>query len=227
MTAVPAKPGVIAHRGASGHAVENSLEAFRKAAELGADGVELDIHTTRDGRAVVFHDFTLPKGKRIDALAAAEVREHQLSNGEPVPFLEEVLEAIPALAVWIEVKGLDVRWDERLLGIIDAAPSPDRCAVHSFDHRIIARLGRNRPGLSRGVLSTSYLVDPIAPLLTTGANTLWQEWQLIDAALVDRVHEAGCRIIAWTVNDQVVAARLSELGVDGLCGNYPERLLSL
>jgi len=227
VTAHPARPRAIAHRGASGHAAENSLEAFRKAAQLGADGVELDLHTTGDGRAVVFHDFTLPNGKRIDGLAATEVREHRLSNGEPVPFLEEVLEVIPGLAVWIEVKGLDVRWDEGLLAIMDAAPRPERCAVHSFDHRIIERLGRKRPALSRGVLSTAYLIDPTGPLLTTGANTLWQEWQLIDAALVDRVHEVGCRIIAWTVNNQEVAARLSELGVDGLCGNYPERLLSL
>ena len=207
--------------------MENSLAAFRKAAELGADGVELDIHTTRDGRVVVFHDFSLPNGNRIDALAATEVREHRLPNGEPIPFLEEVLEAIPRLAVWIEVKGLDPRWDERLFAIIDAAPQPERCAVHSFDHRIIARLGHQRPALSRGVLSTSYLLDPALPLLATGADTLWQEWQLIDRPLVDRVHESGCRIIAWTVNDQGVGARLSGLGVDGLCGNYPERLLSL
>lgn len=227
MTGPSARPAVIAHRGASGHAVENSLAAFRKAAELGANGVELDIHTTRDGRVVVFHDFTIPDGKRIESLATTEVRRHRLPNGEPIPFLEEVLEAIPELAVWIEAKGLDARWDERLLAIIDAAPKPEQCAVHSFDHRIIARLGHLRPALSRGVLSTSYLLDPAAPLLATGADTLWQEWQLIDRALVDRVHELSRRIIAWTVNDPAVAGRLAMLGVDGLCGNYPERLLSL
>jgi glycerophosphoryl diester phosphodiesterase len=206
--------------------VENSLEAFRRAAELGADGVELDIHTTSDGQVVVFHDFSLPYGPRIDRLAATEVRRHRLPNGEPIPFLEEVLEAIPELLVWIEIKGLDVRWDERLFSIVDSAPRPDHCAVHSFDHRIIERLGRKRPALPRGVLSTAYLVDPVAPLHATGADTLWQEWQLIDRALVDRVHEADRRVIAWTVNDAAVAARLSQLGVDGLCGNYPERLLS-
>ena len=225
MTARSQRPRVIAHRGASGHAVENSLESFRKAAELGADGVELDIHATRDGRIVVFHDFSLPGGEAVAELESAEVRRHRLPNGEPVPLLEEVLAAIPGLAVWIEVKGLDQAWDESLLRIIDGAPKPEHCAVHSFDHRIIARLGRKRPALPRGVLSTSYPLDPIAPLLATGAETLWQERQLIDRALVDRVHQAGRRIMAWTVNDPGAAVRLSMLGVDGLCGNYPERLL--
>lgn len=217
---------MIAHRGASGHAVENSLEAFRKAAELGADGVELDVHATSEGRFVVFHDHSLPSGRLIRDLPTAEVRAHRLSNGEPIPFLEEVFGAIPGLAIWIEVKGLEPAWDLALLSLIDAAPAPDRCAVHSFDHRIIARLGRIRPSLPRGALSSSYPTDPLAPLVASGATTLWQEWRLIDRPLVEQVHRSGRRIIAWTVNDRANALRLRDMGVDGLCGNYPERLLS-
>jgi glycerophosphoryl diester phosphodiesterase len=221
------RPLIIAHRGASGHATENSLEAFRKAAELGADGVELDVHATRDGRLVVFHDLRLPGGKALAGLNADQVRRHQLPNGEAIPFLEEVLEQIPHLAVWIELKALDPAWDDRLLACIDRAPAPSRCAVHSFDHRIIARLRAKRPGLSLGALSTSYPLDPVAQLRAAGADTLWQEWQLIDPPMVAQVHQAGCRVIAWTVNDQSAARNLAALGVDGLCGNYPERLSSL
>jgi glycerophosphoryl diester phosphodiesterase len=213
---------IIAHRGASGFAVENSIAAFRLAAELGADGAELDVHATADGAIVVHHDPVLPDGRWIRDLRAEEVRRHRLLTGEPPPFLSEVLAAAPALRLWIEVKALEPRWDGALLAVIDEAP--DRCAIHSFDHRLIARLGRLRPSLARGVLSVSYPVDPLAQLRDAGANTLWQEWQLIDRDLVDLVHGAGCRIIAWTVNDRAVAAHLSALGVDGLCGNYPDRL---
>ncbi|HEX9894172.1 MAG TPA: glycerophosphodiester phosphodiesterase, partial [Gemmatimonadales bacterium] len=116
--------------------------------------------------------------------------------------------------------------DQALLSVIDGAPAPESCAVHSFDHRIIARLGRLRPSLPRGALSSSYPTDPLAPLEASGADTLWQEWQLIDRPLVEQVHRSGRRIIAWTVNDRAIARRLGDLGVDGLCGNYPERLLS-
>src|SRR5512135_1785395 len=207
------QPMAIAHRGDSGHASENSLEAFERAAKAGADGIELDVHATLDGAIVVCHDPVLPDGTWIRDLPAAAVRRHPLPNGEPIPLLREALAAAPGLDFWIEAKLLDPRWDRSLLAVIDAAPRPDRCAVHSFDHRLIARLGRLRPSLPRGVLSTSYLMDPLSQLRETGAETLWQEWQLIDLALVELVHAAKGRIIAWTVNHARVAAHLAALRV--------------
>jgi glycerophosphoryl diester phosphodiesterase len=219
-------PLIIAHRGASGHAPENSLEAFRLAAQLGADGVELDVHATSDGEIVVFHDEVIPGIGPIREAPVERVRQARLPNGEPIPLLSEVLDAIPALDIWIEVKGLDDRWDASLLGAIERAVRPDRCAVHSFDHRVVARLGGHRPGLRRGVLSASYPLDPAAQLAGTGATVLWQEWHLIDRTLVATLHGAGAQVIAWTVNEPETAARLRSLGVAGLCGNFPERLIS-
>ncbi|MGH7628542.1 MAG: glycerophosphodiester phosphodiesterase [Gemmatimonadales bacterium] len=218
------RPTVIAHRGASGHEVENSLAAFRRAVELGADGIELDLHTTRDGLLVVHHDAVLPGTGRIAELAGGVVRAHRLPNAEPVPLLADALETIGDRDVWVEVKTLDPRFDQTLLHALDGGPAPKRYAVHAFDHRIVARLGRARPLLPRGVLVSSYLLDPLAPLIATGASTLWQEQHLIDAALVERVHAEGRAIVAWTVNAPEDIGRLVRLGVDGLCGNYPERL---
>ncbi|MDH5316697.1 MAG: glycerophosphodiester phosphodiesterase family protein, partial [Gemmatimonadota bacterium] len=120
-------PLIIAHRGASGHAPENSLEAFRLAAQLGADGVELDVHATSDGEIVVFHDEVIPGIGPIREAPVERVRQARLPNGEPIPLLSEVLDAIPALDIWIEVKGLDDRWDASLLGAIERAVRPDRC----------------------------------------------------------------------------------------------------
>lgn len=218
------QPMIIAHRGASGHAPENSLEAFRLAASMGAGGVELDVHTTLDGAIVVFHDPAIPGLGPIRDHAAERIRGARLANGEPVPFLSDVLSAIPALTVWIEVKGLEERWDARLLEVLGRAANPGRCAVHSFDHRLVARLGSRQPSLQRGVLSASYLLDPASQLAGTGATVLWQEWNLIDRDLVDLIHGAGARVFAWTVNEQADAEHLRSLGVDGLCGDYPERL---
>ena len=217
-------PLILAHRGASGHQHENSLAAFREAIRLGADGVELDVHATVDGALLVHHDPELPGLGPIAGLTLQAAASARLPNGEATPTLQQALAALPRMTVWIELKSLPQSADRALLAAIDGSPTPDRCAVHGFDHRIIARLGSQRPDLTRGVLSASYPIDPVGPMLAAGANTLWQAWHLIDSELVAAVHRTGGRLIAWTVNDSVVAQRLAALGVDGLCGNYPERL---
>ncbi len=190
----------------------------------GADGVELDIHATRDGALIVHHNPLIPGLGAIASASLAAVRDTQLSNGEPAPTLGEALEVVAGAEVWIEVKALPACWDDALLEVIDAAPAPERCSVHSFDHRIVARLGGVRTGLRRGVLSTSYPVDPAGPMLGAGATALWQEGSLIDAELVAAIHRKGGEVIAWTINDSGLARALAAMGVDALCGNYPERL---
>ena len=218
------RPRILAHRGASGYCLENSLEAFRDAIRRGADGIELDVHTTKDGGLVVHHDPVIPGLGAIAAATSGAVSSFRLSNGEPAPTLAEALAAIGDAETWIEVKALPEQADQTLLRTIDAAPASGRCAVHSFDHGIVARLGAVRPGLRRGVLSSVYPRDPAALMRSAGATALWQDWRLIDAELVDAVHRKEGEVIAWTVNDAGAARRLAALGVDALCGNYPDRL---
>lgn len=215
---------MIAHRGASGYAFENSPAAFREAVARGVDGVELDVHATADGGIVVHHDPVLTGGRPLDSVTLAEATSSVLPNGEPVPTLAQALELIGDRDVWVEVKALPPVFDARLLAILDAGPYPARYAVHSFDHRITARLGRLRPKLALGALLVARVVDPVAVLRASGATTLWQDWTMIDQALVDAVHAAGGRVIAWTVNDPAARAVLAHMGVDGLCGNFPDRL---
>lgn len=219
-----ARPSVIAHRGASGYEYENSLAAFRRAVTLDADGVELDVHASRDGRLVVHHDPALPELGPISGLDLATIRAARLPNGEPVPLLSDVLDLVGDRDVWIEVKALAPAWDQALLAALDQGPVPHRYAVHSFDHRLVARLGQIRPGLRRGVLLSAYLADTVSAMQAVGATTLWQEWHLIDEDLVRTVHAAGLAVVAWTVNELADLRRLAQLGVDGLCGNYPDRI---
>ena len=220
------RPRIIGHRGASAREPENSLAAFGRAVALGADGVELDVHSTADGALVVHHDFDIPGLGRLGDLKVAQVRTHRLANGEPVPLLDEALDAIGGHEVWVEVKALKPAFDRLLIATLARGPAPERYAVHGFDHRIIARLGAAQPALARGVLATAYPLDPVAPVLAAGATTLWQEHHLIDRDLVARVHGAGCRLIAWTVASPGDTARLAALGVDGLCGNAPDAILA-
>ena len=218
------RPIVIAHRGASGYEYENSRAAFRRAIMLDADGVELDVHATHDGGIVVHHDPDVPGFGPIAQLTLAEARQVRIPNGEPLPSLAEILGLVGDRQVWVEVKGLPPKYDRVLLTILDQGPAPERYAVHSFDHRIVCRLGEARPTLRRGILLTSYLQDAVAVMRGVGATTLWQEWQQVDEELVNLVHEAGGTVIAWTVNELGDLDRMVRLGVDGLCGNYPDRI---
>jgi glycerophosphoryl diester phosphodiesterase len=216
------RPLVIAHRGASAYEFENSVAAFRAAAPRGADAVELDIHATSDGALIVHHDEAID-GTHITNSLLAGIRALRLPNGEPVPTLEEALDAIsPALQVFIEVKSLPPQFDGRLFAVLDKGANKTRCAVHGFDHRIVSRLGLERPALARGVLLSSYPIRPLEVLEDTGATVLWEDQAMIDAALVEAVHGGGYRVFAWTVNTEDDMRRLVELGVDGVCSNFPD-----
>ena len=218
------RPSVIAHRGASGYEYENSRAAFRRAVMLDADGVELDIHATRDGTIVVHHDPEIPGVGPIAELSLDQARLVRIRNGETLPLLSEVLDLLYDRDVWIEVKSLPVAHDGTFFEILDRGPCPARYAVHAFDHRVIRRLGEARPELRRGILLSAHLEDPVSAMRAVGATTLWQEWQQIDRALVNKVHDAGGALIAWTVNEIGDLERLARMGVDGLCGNYPDRM---
>ena len=221
---MPSRPEIIAHRGTPREHLENTLPAFARALEYGVDGIELDVHVTRDGVPVVHHDAELrAPGTPLDGvciadLTAAELRAHELAPGVGVPTLDEALALAAGRArVYVEVKARDAADSvaPHLRGLGDAAP------VHSFDHRVARRAREIDGSLPVGVLSVSYLVDNVQPMRLAGARDLWQMWAMIDRALVDEVHAAGGRVIAWTVNDPQAAVALARLGVDGLCTDLP------
>ncbi len=204
----------IAHRGAKREFPENTLSSFRRAFELGADAVELDVHATRDGRIVVHHDPTLSK----DGLAISELTWPDLEKQADgrIPLLRSVLESIPASATaYVEIKALGIEQaiSETLASV------PVRCAVHSFDHATIERMREIAPKIARGVLFDGSLATLNDVLARSAARDVWPHWKLVDQALVNRVHARGCRVIAWTVNSREEARRLATLGVDGICSD--------
>jgi glycerophosphoryl diester phosphodiesterase len=216
------KPLVIAHRGASSVELENSLAAFRAAAGQGADGVELDVHATNDGEIVVYHDPSI-MGLPIAQARMRDLAQLRLLNGEPLPTLAQALDVLGKLRVFVEVKVLDPRWDDRLLATLDNGPNPGGYAVHSFAFHVVRRLGQKRPSLPRGVLSEVATKNPKQTLDDASAQTLWQERATLDEALVKTVHGLGAGIIAWTVDNPGDMERLVSWGVEGLCTNHPER----
>jgi glycerophosphoryl diester phosphodiesterase len=214
------KPLVIAHRGITSLAIENSLKAFGLAVENSTprpDGVELDVHSTADGKIVVHHDPTLPSGRPIATLALDRVLEERLADGQEVPTLEQALDVLGELRVFVEVKGVAPEADDALIGSLRGGPHPGRYQIHGFDHRVIARLARQAPWFGYGVLSTSYPISPVSPVIAAGASTLWQDWRLVDRVLVERCAEREVEVIAWTCRNDQEVRTMAALGVAGVC----------
>jgi glycerophosphoryl diester phosphodiesterase len=214
-------PELIAHRGAHQTHPENSLSAFERAIELGADGIELDVHATRDGIVVVHHDPVVharhpqrPTHKAIAELSAGELERFALADGTRIPSLSETLEVIGDRAiVYVEIKARSI---EPLVTRC-IRESEATCAVHSFDHRIVQTVKTIFPAIRTGVLEVSRHIDPAASLVAASAEDLWQEVDSIDEETVERAHSVGARVIAWTSNEPSQWRRLHAIGVDGLC----------
>jgi len=213
----------IGHRGAPREYPENTLPAFLRAIERGADGIELDVHVTADGVPVVHHDpdVRVRSGHRqttrpLAQMTWEEVARIELATGITIPSLQQVLTEVAERAtVYVELKGPNS--ERATLDLITATRA--RCAVHSFDHAAIARAARLAPAVRRGILFDEYPDDIDAAMRGAEALDVWPERTLIDATLVQRVHALGGRVIAWTVNTTAAAEQLIRLGVDGLCGD--------
>jgi len=223
------RPLIIAHRGASRAFRENTLPAFQRALDLGVDGIELDVHASRDGVLVVHHDptLTLRHGESTEvvpivSLSADQVAAHRLPDGERVPTLREVFTLVGERAVlFVEVKAPHV--EALVASLLDEFPAV-RSAVHAFDHRIPVGVRAVRPSTPIGLLSASYPLDVRGVLSWSDAAVLWQHAELLDEALIVAAHEAGAQLIAWTVNSAPHARQLAAWGVDGICTDVPDEI---
>jgi glycerophosphoryl diester phosphodiesterase len=212
----------VAHRGAPREYPENTLPSFARALELGADGIELDVHATRDGVVVVHHD-PVPRaaspnprlrGRPIADLTYEELQQFSVAPGVPIPTLSDVLALVGKSAlVYVELKGANI---ERL--VVDVIRTgPAECAVHSFDHGAVARVSSIAPGVRRGLLFSRRVSDPVGALRAARAADAWPEWPLVEDRFVEAVHGIGGSVIAWTVNDVAAVRMLAAMGVDAIC----------
>ena len=215
---------VIAHRGASRAAPENTVEAFRLARELGADWVELDVRRTADGVAVVHHDAHLADGRRIGQLHADELPGY-------VPSLAEAFEACDGMGVHIEIKNLpdDPDYDSENLvadavaGLIAAYLGPERALVSSFNVDAADAVRAVDPTIPTGLICG--IVQPaqaVARATAHGMAAVHPFDAMCDPTFVRRAHEAGLSVSVWTINDADRMAELVAMGVDGLVTDLPD-----
>lgn len=242
---LPEVPRVIAHRGASASAPENTLAAFRRAHDLGARWVEFDVRVTADGRPVVVHDRTLERttdgaGVVADLPLAAlgDLDAGQWFDpvfaGELIPTLEEVLDLLVEMGMGanIELKadpGLETETAvvclESARDLWPAAAPP--LLISSFS-RLALQVARDiAPQWPRGLLIGGLTDDWRAGVESTGAWSLHCAAELLSAQGVAEVLDAGCRVMVYTVNDPGRALNLWDWGVDSIITDRPEALLPL
>lgn len=226
-------PVVIAHRGASRAFPENTLAAFRGAAELGADWVELDVRRTSDRQLVVHHDAALPDGgEAIVGLRRGELPESVCSLVDALAICKQ---STPPLRVNIEIKSgraePDYDPDYWVSGaVLDAVgevfghEATDDILITSFDVRAIDRVRalerRARTGLLTLDLSDADKVIGLA--IDRGHDALNPVDHAVTADVVEGAHQAGLEVNVWTVDDPVRMRHLVELGVDGIITNVPD-----
>jgi glycerophosphoryl diester phosphodiesterase len=232
----------IAHRGASGHAPENTIDAFLEAQRLGADGVELDVMLCASGEVIVTHDHDLKRLAKaplcVDDLSLQALRLLDVGSWfDPtfsharIPTLQEVLDAIPDLLVNVEIKIESITYDfraltERVAEIVKRQPK-DRIVVSSFHPGVLFWYQRLDPHTKLGYLHSS------------DENLLFRSWLLAEAlhpfamhpgkdlvneAYIQKAKAKNRKVNTWTVNEIADIERMYKLGVNGIVSNYPDRV---
>jgi glycerophosphoryl diester phosphodiesterase len=232
----PAKPLVIAHRGASGYRPENTLPAYELAVEQRADMIEVDLHRTRDGAIVVTHDEALAglggRGEIAEA-SLAEVRALDAGGGARVPILDELLDGFGGrIALNLELKrasgGDYPGLEEAALAALEARGLLGGTLFSSFYDPVLRRLRALSPAARLGLLvSRRYPQGALERARALGAEALHPERPLVTRELVAAAHAEGLAVYVFTVDDPDDMRRLLDLGADGIFTNFPDRMRAL
>jgi glycerophosphoryl diester phosphodiesterase len=210
---------VIAHRGASAAERENTVTAFARAVAMGADGIELDVRRTADGKPAIHHDPDLPDGRPISSLLAADLPAH-------VPLLDAALDACGPLYVNVEIKE-PPELAEVVVAEVRNRGIADRVIVSCFELGTVDRVRRLDDGIPTAYLT--YQDDGLGAirLCADRGHQALHPWDpCVDAALVGAAHAAGIAVNTWTVDDASRIAELAGFGIDGIVTNVPDVALA-
>lgn len=233
----------VAHRGASGHAPENTMAAFEKAFEMKADFIEIDVQMTRDGRLVAIHDTTVNRTTNgngfVGDYTLEEIQQLDAGSwfgeefaGERVPTFEEIIDEYRGkIGILIELKspelypGMEEKVAEALIERNMHKPSNGKIIIQSFNHESVQLSKQLLPNIPHGVLAGltwADVTDEQLAQFATYADFFNPNMNIVTEDLVDRVHLAGMEIYAYTVRTQEQADNLFELEVDGIITDFPE-----
>jgi glycerophosphoryl diester phosphodiesterase len=224
------KPLIIAHRGDSSRALENSLEAFRLALSVPVDMIELDLRMSRDDVLYVMHDKqtgrTAGADIDIEGASSAEIGRLRLRNGEPVPTLQEVL----ALAEGRSAVNIEIKSDgagERLARSLGNYHRNVSLMISSFKEAEVRAVRAALPGLRCALIYDTFSPRLAAGYRLQGYTMISLRKNTVTQPLVKACHQQGLQVFVWTVNEEDEMKRCIDWEVDGIYTNKPQFLKEL
>lgn len=234
---------VIAHRGDSKNAPENTLSSFKRAVDVGSDGIELDVQLSKDGYLVVIHDervdrttdgigyvkdYTLKELKRL----SAGIKFGRNYMNEKIPTLAEVFELLgnKSILVNIEIKSGLISYpgiEEKLVNCVFDYNFEDLVLISSFNHYSLKTVKEIEPRLNIGLLYECGLVEPWHIANRMHAYSLHPFYVNIIPEVVKGCKSNNVKLFPWTIDDEELMKNMIRLGVDGIITNDPSKLIDL
>lgn len=222
---------IIAHRGASNLATENTLKAFQKAIEIGADYIEFDIHQLKDGEIVILHDTNIYRmtGKRgtLKEMTYEELKKFEIRDGEKIPTLHELIKlAKGKIALNCEVKGSGLA--ESLIRILRKADIIESTIISSFKNDILLKIQQIEPSIRLAALRPTRLqwitslITPKKIIKTAVKNGFYAvnpRHFFVNRKFIERAHHHDIKVFPWTVDSEKKIRKLVKIGVDGIITN--------
>lgn len=220
---------IYAHRGASAELPENTIPAFERALQLGVFGIELDVHLSRDGVAVVMHDETLDRTTNgtgaIADLDLAQLKALDAGAGATIPTLAEVLDVVGGeLHVDIEVKAAAAA--DAVIGETSKRPEL-RFAISSFDHHVLRHVRSRESGIELWPLTIGARDATLETAVELAATNVAIHEAFVNQDIVDYLRGKGLGCWVWTINDPARAAEIAAFGVVGICTDDPAAMTYL
>ena len=229
-------PKVIAHRGASGQAPENTLSAFKLAEKQQVDAIEMDIHLSKEGIPIIIHDGNF--GATTDSaflqrtldLSLAQIKEldvggsfHSNFQGEKIPTLKEVFTEIRTVPLMLEIKQSSVKPEviaEAVVSLLQETPT--FVWIGSFDPEILEAVKQLAPG--RPLIGILERVEMIETFKQKGISHLAIAWELLSPSLIEELHREKIEVWTYTVDNPLFAKYLASIEVDGIITNHPSAI---
>jgi len=222
----------IAHRGAKGYEPENTLQAFQKALDLNADGIELDVHLSADGHIIVIHDDTIDKmtnGKGfVNTLSLPELKSFLIAEKHEIPTLNEVFDLVNKKCfINIELKDVDIL--TKVVSLIDEYVSEknwsyDHFIVSSFDWNALLEVHNFDSKIPIGVLTETDLNLALAFAETIKAKAIHPYYHLLNEENTKEIQEKGFLVLPWTVNIEEDIQKIKSFKVDGIISDFPDKI---
>jgi glycerophosphoryl diester phosphodiesterase len=211
----------VGHRGAKAYEIENTLESFKKAIELGVNAVELDVRISADGKLIISHDDNLKKVHGVDIrVSEATLEKLKEATGNRIATLEEVLKFIDGKVEKILVELKEAGYEDKVLDLIKKEKLTDKVIIVSFHEEVLARVRDLDRKIETGLIYAKFK-NPIDTALRLNAQYLVPLYRFVHRRDIAKAHKSNLKVIVWTINSKDEARLYIAKDVDGIATDKP------